>query len=124
MESVLLCVAKAARLFRPLEIAHFSMSLTPEQKKQFRTIGHSLNPIVMVAGKGLTENIQLEVDRALEDHELIKVKFAVGDRETKKALIQELCSIVEAVVVQEIGNIALIYRKAQEPNPKLSNLLR
>lgn len=100
------------------------MSLTPEQRKQYRTIGHKLNPLVTVAGKGLTENIQLEVDRALEDHELIKVKFAVGDRDVKKQLIQELCTIVEAIVVQEIGNIALIYRPAIEPNPKLSNLLR
>jgi len=100
------------------------MSLTPEQKKQFRTLGHNLNPIVTVAGNGLTENIQLEVDRALEDHELIKVKFAVGDRTLKKALIRELCSIVEAQLVQEIGNIALIFRPAREPNPKLSNLLR
>lgn len=98
------------------------MSLTSEQKKQYRSIGHKLNPIVTVAGKGLTENIQLEVDRALDDHELIKVKFVVGDRDVKKQLIKELCTIVEATVVQEIGNIALIYRKALEPNPKLSNL--
>ena len=100
------------------------MSLTPEQKKQFRTLGHNLNPIVTVAGNGLTENIQLEVDRALEDHELIKVKFVVGDRNTKKEMIRELCAIVEATLVQEIGNIALIYRAARQPNPKLSNLLR
>ncbi len=100
------------------------MSLNPEQKKQYRTIGHSLNPVITVASKGLTEAVQLETDRALEDHELIKVKFAVGDREIKKALIRELCSIVEAELVQEIGNIALIYRQALKPNPKLSNLLR
>ena len=100
------------------------MSLTPEQKKHYRTIGHSLNPIVTIAGKGMTENIQLEVDRALEDHELIKVKFVVGDREVKKQLIKELCTIVEATIIQEIGNIALIYRPALQPNPKLSNLLR
>tara|TARA_B100001063_G_scaffold230591_1_gene243877 strand:- start:1518 stop:1820 length:303 start_codon:yes stop_codon:yes gene_type:complete len=100
------------------------MSLTSEQKKHYRTIGHNLNPLVMVAGKGLTENIQLEVDRALEDHELIKVKFAVGDREVKKQLIKELAGIVEATIVQEIGNIALLYRKAQNPDPRLSNLLR
>ncbi|MBP0049774.1 YhbY family RNA-binding protein [Marinobacterium sp. AK62] len=100
------------------------MSLTAEQKKHLRTLGHKLNPIVMVAGNGLSENIQLEVDRALEDHELIKVKFAVGDRTLKRQLIRELCDIVEAQLVQEIGNIALLYRKAQEPNPKLSNLLR
>lgn len=100
------------------------MSLTPEQKKHYRTIGHNLNPLVTVAGKGLTENVQLEVDRALEDHELIKVKFAVGDRDVKKQLIKELAGIVEAVIVQEIGNIALLYRKAENPDPRLSNLLR
>ncbi|MDF2181198.1 YhbY family RNA-binding protein [Neptuniibacter sp. CAU 1671] len=100
------------------------MSLNPEQKKHYRTIGHNLNPVITVASKGLTEAVQLETDRALEDHELIKVKFAVGDREIKKAMIRELCSIVEAELVQEIGNIALIYRKALKPNPKLSNLLR
>lgn len=98
------------------------MSLTTEQKKRFRTLGHSLNPIVMVAGNGLSENVQLEVDRALEDHELIKVKFAVGDRDLKKQLIQELISIVEAELVQEVGNVAVLYRASEEPNPKLSNL--
>ncbi len=100
------------------------MSLTPEQKKHFRTLGHNLNPIVMVAGKGLSENIQLEVDRALEDHELIKVKFSVGDRDIKRQLVREMCDIVEAELVQQIGNIALLYRPSRDPNPKLSNLLR
>ena len=100
------------------------MSLTSEQKKHYRTIGHNLHPLVTVAGKGLTENIQLEVDRALEDHELIKVKFAVGDREVKKQLIKELAEIVEAEIVQEIGNIALLLRKSEKPDARLSNLLR
>ncbi len=100
------------------------MSLTPTQKKQFRTIGHNLNPIITVAGNGLSENILLETDRALEDHELIKIKFAVGDRDIKKQLIKEMSQIVEAVIVQEIGNVALLYRPAKSPNPKLSNLLR
>lgn len=100
------------------------MSLTTEQKKRFRTLGHQLSPIIMVAANGLSENIQLETDRALADHELIKVKFSVGDRELKKQLIKELCNIVEATLVQEIGNIALLYRKSDNPDPKLSNLLR
>lgn len=100
------------------------MSLSAAQKKQYRTIGHGLNPLVIVAGNGLSEGVQLEIDRALEDHELIKVKFNVGDRDVKKALIRTLCEQVQAELVQEIGNIALIYRPAQEPDPKLSNLLR
>ena len=100
------------------------MSITAEQKKHFRTLGHKLNPLVTVAAKGLTENLQLEVDRALEDHELIKVKFMIADRELKKQLIQELCNVVEAQIIQEVGHIAQIYRPALEPNPKLSNILR
>lgn len=100
------------------------MSLTPDQKKRLKTVAHNLNPIVIVGGNGLSENVQLEVDRALEDHELIKVKFAVGDREVKKQLIKELAAIVEAELVQEIGNIAVLFRPSENPNPKLSNLMR
>lgn len=100
------------------------MSLTATQKKQYRALGHNLNPLVIVAGNGLSEGVQLEVDRALEDHELIKVKFSVGDRTVKKTLIRELCDQVQAELVQEIGNIALIYRAADDPDPRLSNLLR
>ncbi len=117
-------------MFKDSTYKHYSqgsysnMSLSPEQKKRFRTLGHHLNPIIMVAGNGLSENIQLETDRALADHELIKVKFSVGDRDLKRQMIKELCEIVEATLVQEIGNIALIYRKSDNPDPKLSNLLR
>lgn len=100
------------------------MSLTTDQKKRLRTVAHTLNPIVSVGGNGLSENVQLEVDRALDDHELIKVKFAVGDRDLKRQLIKQLVEIVEAELVQEIGNIAVLFRKAENPNPKLSNLMR
>ena len=102
----------------------FSMSLTNDQKKRLRNVAHKLNPIVTVGGNGLSENVQLEVDRALEDHELIKVKFAVGDRDLKRQLIKELVDIVEAQLIQEIGNIAVLFRPSDEPNPKLSNLMR
>jgi len=100
------------------------MSLTTDQKKRLRNVAHTLNPVVTVGGNGLSENVQLEVDRALEDHELIKVKFAVGDRDLKRELIKQLVEIVEAQLVQEIGNIAVLYRAAENPNPKLSNLMR
>lgn len=98
------------------------MSLSASQKKQFRAIGHNLKPIVTVAGKGVSSSIVEETLRALNDHELIKVKFQVGDREVKQQLIQALCNKCQAELVQTIGNIALIYRPAEEPNLQLSNL--
>lgn len=100
------------------------MPLAQDQKKRFRQIGHHLNPVVMVADKGLTENVLNELERALEDHELIKVKLAVLDREDKQLLITAICEETGAETVQAIGKVALLYRAAKKPNPKLSNILR
>ncbi|TYL47087.1 YhbY family RNA-binding protein [Marinomonas sp. IMCC 4694] len=100
------------------------MSLTNAQKKQFRNIGHELNPVVMIAGNGLTETVLVEIDRALEDHELIKIRISIMDREVRSALIAEISKIMKCETVQTIGKVALFYRAALQANPKLSNLLR
>jgi RNA-binding protein len=100
------------------------MPLEQSRKKQMRTIGHHLNPIVTVSEKGLSEGIHSELERALEDHELIKMKLALGDPASRRELAAELCTQHNAELVQQIGKVILIYRKAQKPNPKLSNLLR
>ena len=100
------------------------MTTSSADKKYLRSLGHQLKPVVTVAGNGLTEGVLAELDRALGDHELIKVKLAVGDRETKKATVDEICLQSKAQLIQSIGHMILIFRKADKPNPKLSNLLR
>jgi len=102
----------------------FTMTLTADQRKHLRSLGHGLNPVVTVATKGLTEGVIAEIERALSDHELIKVRLTVGDRVLKKQLIAEICQQVQGEEVQVIGHILLLYRKADKPNPRLSNLLR
>lgn len=100
------------------------MALSQDQKKHFRKIAHHLKPVVMVAEQGLSENVLSETERALEDHELIKVRINVLDREDKKTLIDALCKTVSANLVQVIGKIAILYRPARKQNRKLSNLVR
>ena len=68
------------------------MNLSQSQKKHLRSLGHSLHPLVTVAGNGLSSGVMEELERALTDHELIKVKFAVGDREVKRRLLKSLLS--------------------------------
>jgi RNA-binding protein len=98
------------------------MTLSTETRKHYRTIGHNLNPIVTVAGNGLSEGVVAEIERALNDHELIKVKLAINDREERKELVAALIETTGALLVQEIGKVALIYRAAARPDPKKTNV--
>ena len=100
------------------------MSLSPEQRREYRGIAHNLKPVIIVGDKGLTEGLQEELERALNDHELIKIKVASQDREARQEAISTLCEASGAELIQTIGKIAVIMRRAQKPNPKLSNLLR
>lgn len=98
------------------------MSITNEQKKIYRTIGHRLKPIVMVSENGLSEGVLDELERALNDHELIKIKIAVVDREAKHALIAHMVEHSGAELVQQIGKTALLLRRNPNAKPRLSNL--
>jgi RNA-binding protein len=100
------------------------MTLPAQEKKRFRTIAHSLSPIVTIAQKGLAESVLKEIDRALEEHELIKVKIFAADRDARKEIIAEVSELAAAELVQSIGNIAVLYRAANKPDPRLSNILR
>jgi RNA-binding protein len=94
-----------------------------KQKKRLRAIGHGLKPVVTIAGNGLSESVLLELNRALDDHELIKVKV-IGDRQERADVVEALSTLDDTEVVQVIGGVALIYRAAREPDPALSNILR
>ena len=100
------------------------MTTSATDKKHLRRLGHNLKPVVTIATKGLTDTVNAEIDRALNDHELIKVKVAVGDRTAKKSVSEDICDNHGAELIQSIGHMLLIFRAAKKPNPKLSNLLR
>lgn len=94
------------------------------QQKRFRAIGHQLKPIVTIAGNGFSESVVNELNRALNDHELIKVKIHADDRDDRKESVDALLKVTSAELIQRIGNVALIYKPAAKPQPGLSNILR
>jgi RNA-binding protein len=98
------------------------MSLDNQTRKSFRSIGHKLDPVVIV--KVLSDPVNAEIDRALNDHELIKLKVLADDRIAKKAMVEEICRRHGAELVQFTGHVALVFRATAKPNPALSNLLR
>ncbi|MET1080442.1 MAG: ribosome assembly RNA-binding protein YhbY [Pseudomonas sp.] len=100
------------------------MPLTQEQKKQYKSIGHHLKPVVIVADNGLTEGVTAELERALSDHELIKIQLRITEREERLAAIAAICKGSKSELVQVIGKMALIYRKNPKANKLLSNVSR
>jgi len=98
--------------------------LNSKERRQLRALAHNLRPVVTVAGKGLSDSVLQEVDRALADHELIKVKITVGDRTQRETVIGALCERSGALLVQRIGNIATLMRPNPAADPKKSNLQR
>jgi len=87
------------------------MSLTEQQKKRLRGMGHNLKPVILVGAGGLSESLLEEFDRSLAHHELMKIKISLGDRERRDAALQQLCERSGAELVQRVGNTGLLFLK-------------
>ncbi|THB68823.1 MAG: ribosome assembly RNA-binding protein YhbY [Gammaproteobacteria bacterium] len=94
------------------------MQLKENQLKHLKGLGHSLKPVVMIGAKGLTENVLMEIDNALEYHELIKVKITGADRNEKKSLIVGISDKTDSTIIAAIGNIALLFKRNSD-KPKI-----
>jgi RNA-binding protein len=87
------------------------MPLTEPQRKLLRRLGHDCNPIVMVGQAGIGPNLVAELDRALRDHELVKVRARAADRRARDAILAELATSTDSELVHRIGHVALYYRR-------------
>ena len=87
------------------------MAISAEQKKAMRSIGHNLNPVVTIAGNGLSETVLEELNRALDDHELIKVKIAIGERDMRAQAIDDMVKETGSELIQKINNLLLMPTK-------------
>ena len=90
------------------------MPLSKAQIKFLRAKCHDLKPVIMLGQKGLTEAVLDELDKALDHHELVKIKLSVDDRVARQQLSDEICQHSQAEAVQSIGKTLSIYR----PNKK------
>jgi RNA-binding protein len=90
------------------------MTLSEKQKKHLRRLAHPLNPIVMLGNAGLTDGVVNELERALTDHELVKVQARVGERDARNQVLEELAGRTASTLVQRIGHVGVFYRPRKE----------
>ncbi|SUD91491.1 YhbY family RNA-binding protein [Psychrobacter phenylpyruvicus] len=99
-------------------------ALDNTELRRLKGIGHELKPVVTIGNKGLTESVIEELDRALNDHELIKIKTPPGSKEEREVFSSDLAEKTGAQLIHSIGRMALLLRRNPNANPKLSNLSR
>lgn len=89
--------------------------LTKGQRQYLRRFAHDLRPTVQIGKNGVTPQLIASVEHELDAHELVKVKF-MDFRDEKGAIARDLSAQLDAALVAEIGNIAILYRQQRDPS--------
>jgi len=92
------------------------------QRKYLRGIAHGMKAIVMVGQQGITPSVLKALKEALDQHELIKVKFV--EEKSREAKVQMAAVLARETGSEEVGTIghtALFYR--ENPDPELRKIV-
>ena len=89
--------------------------LTPALRRELRAKAHHLHPVVIVGQHGLSATVLREIDVALRAHQLIKVRVFSDARDERDAILQRICTDLDAAAVQHIGKLLVVWRPAPEP---------
>ena len=98
------------------------MTLTGKQKNYLRGIAHNKNPIVTIGGKGLTDAVMNEIELALDQHELLKIKLPTNSKSEKVALLAQITDQSSSEPVQLIGRVAVIFRATDKQKITLPSI--
>ncbi len=90
------------------------VSLTTRERAHLKARAHSLEPIVQIGHGGVTDAVIKQIDGALTAHELIKVRAGVAERDDRAAMVDVICAKTDAVAVQQVGKVLVLWRPKLE----------
>lgn len=89
-----------------------ALQLAAAERRQLRAAAHHLDPVIMIGDAGLTPAVVAETDRALDHHQLIKVRVLGDDRTERVRIMERLCAALGCAPVQMIGKLLVLWRPA------------
>ena len=98
------------------------IELTNRQLSQLKGLGQLLEPVLKVGHAGLSDGFIASLNQALNDHELVKVKFA-DFKEEKKTLSPEMAERTGSRLIMRVGNVAVLYRPNADPEKRKIKLV-
>lgn len=93
--------------------------LNTKQVQYLKGKAHKIKPVVSIGNNGLTEGVLSEIEIALAHHELIKVKIAGADKETKNLIAETISQKTESYFVQHIGNMIVLFKQDEKSKYQL-----
>ena len=88
--------------------------MTGKERAAFRKQANALPAIFQIGKEGLSGNMLVGVDNALNKRELIKLTVLESCNESAKALCDTVCAALGAEPIQCIGRKIVIYRQKPE----------
>lgn len=88
--------------------------LSSAVQRDMRARAHHLNPVVTISNNGLTPAVRAEIERALQAHELIKIRVFGFERDARADLMTQVCEQLDAQPVQHIGKLLVIWKARRE----------
>ncbi|MFN0066551.1 MAG: YhbY family RNA-binding protein [Limisphaerales bacterium] len=82
--------------------------------RRLKPLAPHLDPVVRLGKAGLSDAFHAALDRALLDHELVKLRFD-HLKEQKKPLALAIAARAGAAIVQQVGNVLVLYRPQPDP---------
>jgi RNA-binding protein len=80
-------------------------------RRALRGHGHAMSPIVQIGKAGVTEAVIKQIEQALADHELIKVKIGGECPSDRHEVAARLGGEPGVNLVQMIGRVLLLYKR-------------
>ena len=85
--------------------------ISPAKKRELKSQSQLIKPVVLLGANGLTDSVHKEIERALNAHELVKIKLSSKDKSEKDDLAQAICDQHDAELIAQIGHVITVYRK-------------
>lgn len=92
--------------------------LKGSQRKRLRELAHSLDPLIQIGKRGVTDEVMKQIDAVLTDHELIKIRFNEF-KEDRKDLSARIAGQTGSELVGLIGHVAIFYRENPEKEKRI-----
>ena len=91
--------------------------MTGKQKRYLRSLAHSLKPVVQIGKQGLSRETLVQIEKQLDDHELIKVRVLEASPQDHRECNQALEKNESFEVVQLIGKTLVLIVQGRKNQP-------